>query len=498
MSFLSITYLVLYFSVLILLAVYGAHRFLMVYLYYKYKRRRTAPKAESTLDTWPVVTIQLPVYNEQYVVERLIATVCKISYPPDRLEIQVLDDSTDETTAIANAAVERHRSEGVDIQYIHRTERKGFKAGALEEGLEKARGEFIAIFDADFIPPEDILKRTIPGFADGTTAMIQTRWDHLNRRYSLLTQVQAIMLDGHFVMEHGARHRSGRFFNFNGTAGVWRRSSIDAAGGWQHDTLTEDLDLSYRAQLMGQQFLFLEDVVSPAELPVEINAFKSQQHRWAKGSIQTARKLLPTVLRSELPFRVKLEATLHLTNNIAYLLMLMLSVLMFPSIVIRVREGWISSFWIDLPFLLAATVSISTFYICSQREVSPQHWLGRIKYLPFLMSIGIGICVNNSKAVLEALTGYWTEFQRTPKFGITDRRGRRQWMSYHSTRTWLPALELLLAFHFGLLIYYTAVNKIFSSIPFLLLFFAGYLYVGIGSLWPNPRPLLDPDMQGKE
>ena len=498
MSFLSITYLALYFSVLILLAVYGAHRFLMVYIYYKYKRRRTTPKAQSTLDTWPVVTIQLPVYNEQYVVGRLIDTVCKISYPPDRLEIQVLDDSTDETTAIAKASVERHRSEGVDIQYIHRTERKGFKAGALEEGLKNARGQFIAIFDADFIPPEDILKRTMPGFSDGTIAMIQTRWDHLNRGYSLLTQVQAIMLDGHFVMEHGARHRSGRFFNFNGTAGVWRRSSIDAAGGWQHDTLTEDLDLSYRAQLMGQQFLFMEDVLSPSELPVEINAFKSQQHRWAKGSIQTARKLLPTVLRSKLPFKVKLEAVFHLTNNIAYLLMLLLSVLMFPSIVIRVREGWISSFWIDLPFLLAATVSISIFYMCSQREISPRHWRVRIKYLPFLMCIGIGICVNNAKAVLEALTGYWTEFQRTPKFGITDGRGRWQWMNYRGPRTWLPALELLFAFLFGLLIYYTAVYKIFSTIPFLLLFFVGYLYVGIGSLWPYLRRLPDADRQGKE
>lgn len=456
----------------------------MVYLYYKYKDRAGTPKAESEPSDWPTVTIQLPVFNEQYVVERLIDTICKIDYPRSQLEIQVLDDSTDDTTGIARACVDKHQARGIEIQYLHRPDRSGFKAGALDEGLRQSHGEFVAIFDADFIPPPDILKRTIPGFVDAGISMVQTRWDHLNRDYSLLTQVQAIMLDGHFVMEHGARHRSGRCYNFNGTAGIWRRSSIAEAGGWQHDTLTEDLDLSYRAQLAGQRFLFVDDVVSPAELPIDINAFKSQQHRWAKGSIQTARKLLPDVLRSAMPWRVKLEAVFHLTNNLAYLLMLMLSVLMFPSIVIRVREGWISSFWIDLPFLLAATISISIFYLCSQREVSPGHWMKRIVYLPFLMSIGIGICINNSKAVIEALTGYWTEFQRTPKYGVTHSQVGQRSTQYQGSRNWLPALELLFAGHFALLIYYTAVNKIYSSIPFLLLFFIGYLYVGVMSLWP--------------
>ncbi|MBT5874807.1 MAG: glycosyltransferase [Candidatus Latescibacteria bacterium] len=485
MSFFSITYLALYFTVLLLLAIYGAHRYLMVYLYYKYKDRTGGPKAETEPAEWPTVTIQLPVFNEQFVVERLIDTICVIDYPPSKLEIQVLDDSTDETTGIARACVDKHQARGVEIQYLHRPDRSGFKAGALEEGLKQSHGEFVAIFDADFIPPPDILKRTIPGFADAGISMVQTRWDHLNRDYSLLTQVQAMMLDGHFVMEHGARHRSGRCYNFNGTAGIWRRSSIAEAGGWQHDTLTEDLDLSYRAQLAGQRFLFVDDVVSPAELPVDINAFKSQQHRWAKGSIQTARKLLPDVLRSDMPWRVKLEAVFHLTNNLAYLLMLMLSVLMFPSIVIRVREGWISSFWIDLPFLLAATVSISIFYLCAQREISMRHWKKRIIYLPFLMSIGIGICINNSKAVLEALTGYWTDFQRTPKFGFAPDQERLKSTKYRGSRNWLPALELLFAGHFALLIYYTAVNKIYSSIPFLLLFFVGFLYVGVMSLWPS-------------
>lgn len=485
MSYLSTGFIILYFVVLALLAVYGMHRYLMVYLYYKYKRRQSQVKPEAPLTEYPLVTIQLPLYNEQYVAERLIDTVCKIDYPRDRLEIQVLDDSTDQTKTITEICVARHAGQGVDIQYIHRTDRTGFKAGALREGLTKSKGEFIAVFDADFIPPPDILKKILPGFADDRVGMIQTRWDYLNRDYSLLTQVQAMMLDGHFIMEHGARSQSGRFFNFNGTAGIWRRTCIDEAGGWEHDTLTEDLDLSYRAQLKGQRFIFLEEVTSPSELPVEMNAFKSQQHRWSKGSIQTAKKLLPTVLRSALPFRIKLEALFHLTNNIAYMLMMLLSILMFPSIVIRVQAGWISSFWIDLPFLMAATVSVSLFYLFSEREVDRRQWKKRIPYLPLLMSIGIGICINNTKAVLEAIIGHWSEFQRTPKYGIQGSKSRRPWMRYRGIKTWLPVLELLFAFHFGLLIYYTAVNKIYSSIPFLLLFFFGFLYVGLSSIWPS-------------
>lgn len=485
MSYLSLTFITLYFIVLILLAIYGAHRYLMVYLYYKYKRRTQPPEAQTLQPPYPMVTVQLPVYNEQYVVTRLIDAICAVDYPKDRLEIQVLDDSTDETATIAERRVVFYQERGFTIHYLRRANRIGFKAGALREGLERAQGEFIAIFDADFVPSPDILKRVLPGFSDPEVGMIQTRWGYLNRDHSLLTQVQAMMLDGHFIMEHGARSGSGRLFNFNGTAGVWRRRCIEDAGGWQHDTLTEDLDLSYRAQLLGQRFLFLEEVVSPSELPVEMNAFKTQQRRWAKGSIQTARKLLPTVLRSNLPLKAKIEALFHLTNNLAYLLMVLLSILMFPSIVIRVQVGWMSSFWIDLPFLLAATVSISLFYLCAQREIAPNTWKGRIIFLPCLMSIGIGICVNNAKAVIEALLGHWTEFQRTPKYGVEGKDERWRWASYRGERTWLPALELLFAGHFGLLIYYATVNRIYSSIAFLLLFFFGFLYVGFASIWPS-------------
>ena len=323
----------LYFSILSLLAIYGVHRSFLVYLYMKHRNR--APARSSTSHPLPPVTVQLPIFDEMYVAERLIDAVCKLDYPRELLEIQVLDDSIDETRQIAEAAVYRHVAEGIDIRYLHRDDRRGFKAGALEAGLKIARGQLIAVFDADFTPSPDFLRRTIPVFADPAVGMVQARWGHLNSDYSLLTRIQSIFLDGHFVLEHGGRYRAGLFFNFNGTAGVWRRAAIDSAGGWQDDTLTEDLDLSYRAQLVGWKFVFLQELESLAELPVEMNAFKTQQRRWAKGSVQTCRKLLPLILRSTLPLRVKTEAFFHLSANFNYLLMLALSLLLFPAVYIR-------------------------------------------------------------------------------------------------------------------------------------------------------------------
>ncbi|MBI3262389.1 MAG: glycosyltransferase, partial [Acidobacteria bacterium] len=388
-----------YFFVLIILAIYGWHRYYLVYLYMKHKDH--APVEPGIVDPLPVVTVQLPIYNEMYVVDRLIQAVSRLEYPRELLEIQVLDDSTDETQHIASRAVERLASRGYSITYHHRADRLGYKAGALEAGLNVANGRFIAIFDADFMPPPEFLRQTIPYFANDKVGMVQARWGHLNQDYSLLTKIEAILLDGHFVLEHGGRNRSGLFFNFNGTAGVWRREAIAAAGGWQHDTLTEDLDLSYRAQLVGWQFVFLPDLLSPAEIPVEMNAFKSQQHRWAKGSIQTCRKLLPRILRANLPLKVKAEAFFHLTANFNYLLMSILSVLMFPSMVIRYNMGWYEMLLIDVPLFCAATLSVSNFYVVCQREIY-KDWVARLKYLPFLMSIGIGLAVNNTRAVLEA------------------------------------------------------------------------------------------------
>src|SRR6187549_596966 len=405
-----------YFFVLVILAVYGWHRYYLVYLYMKNKGRIPVPAGK--LEAWPAVTIQLPIYNEMYVADRLIDAVCQIDYPRQLLEIQVLDDSTDETTIVAERAVRRNAAQGIDIKYLHRTDRTGYKAGALEAGLKVAKGNFIAIFDADFTPTTDFLRRTIPFFGDPAIAMVQARWGHINQDYSLLTKVQSILLDAHFVLEHGGRNRSGLFFNFNGTAGVWRRDAIADAGGWQHDTLTEDLDLSYRAQMKGWRFVFLQDVISQAEIPVEMNAFKSQQHRWAKGSIQVCRKLLPRILASSLPLPIKVEATFHLTANFAYPLMVLLSLLMFPAMVIRYNMGWYEMMIVDVPLFLGATMSVCSFYLMSQREVFGDSWRSRIRYLPAVLAVGIGISVNNAKAVLEALLGMQSEFTRTPKYRV--------------------------------------------------------------------------------
>jgi cellulose synthase/poly-beta-1,6-N-acetylglucosamine synthase-like glycosyltransferase len=431
---------------------------------------------------WPVVTVQLPIYNEMYVVDRLIDAVVALDYPRERFEIQVLDDSTDETQQIAELAVRRQVARGFDVKYLHRSDRTGYKAGALEAGMAVARGEFIAIFDADFLPPADFLTKTIPYFADDERlAVVQARWGHLNQGYSLLTKVQAVLLDGHFVLEHGSRHRSGCFFNFNGTAGVWRRVAIADAGGWQHDTLTEDLDLSYRAQLRGWQFLFLPDLVTPAEVPVEMNAFKSQQHRWAKGSIQTCRKLLPYILLADLPLRVKVEAFFHLTANFNYLLMVALSILMFPAMVVRQEMGWTEMLLIDVPLFAAATFSVVNFYAFSQREAYPD-WRTRVKYLPVVMAIGIGLAVNNAKAVIEALFGDAGEFKRTPKYGIERRQDEWQGKKYHQSMPIQPLVELALGLYFTVTVLYALANDIYGTLPFLVLFQFGFLYMGLMSI----------------
>jgi cellulose synthase/poly-beta-1,6-N-acetylglucosamine synthase-like glycosyltransferase len=469
-----------YFFVLVILAVYGWHRYYLVYLYLKHKDEHPLPDAQ--FGTLPHVTIQLPLYNEMYVVDRLVEAVCRIDYPRELLEIQVLDDSTDETTEIAELAVRRFAAQGLDIKYIHRTDRAGYKAGALDEALRLAKGRFIAIFDADFIPNPDFLKETIHYFTNPKIAMVQTRWGHVNENYSLLTKIQAILLDAHFVLEHGARNRGGCFFNFNGTAGIWRREAIGDAGGWQHDTLTEDLDLSYRAQLRGWQFIFLSDHVAPAELPVEMNAFKSQQHRWAKGSIQTFLKLMPHILRSNQPTRVKAEAFFHLSANFNYPLMCVLSVLMAPAMVIRYNMGWYEMLLIDIPLFFAATASVANFYMVCQRELYPQTWTERLRYLPFLMSIGIGLAVNNTKAVFEALFHKPSEFARTPKYHIEN--GGDEWIGkkYRQSVAIQPMIEMALGLYFTATLFYALANGIYGTVPFLMLFQIGFLYTGMLSL----------------
>jgi cellulose synthase/poly-beta-1,6-N-acetylglucosamine synthase-like glycosyltransferase len=471
-----------YFLVLVVLAAYGIHRYVLVYNYYRYRHR--VPPVPPVPVEWPKVTIQLPIFNERYVIERLVDCIAQFDYPRDKLDIQVLDDSTDETREIARGCVERYQQLGLPISYHLRTNREGYKAGALQEGLKTAKGELVAIFDADFLPPADFLRRTVPYFFDAKLGMVQTRWSYVNRNYSLLTEVEGILLDGHFVIEHCARYRRGSFFNFNGTAGVWRRSTIEDAGGWQHDTLTEDTDLSYRAQLRGWQFLYLPEIDCPSELPVEMNAFKSQQARWAKGLMQTAKKILPRVLKAKVPGHVKAEAVFHLTANISYPLMVFLSVILLPAMIVRFYQGWFQVLLIDLPLFLASTCSISSFYLASQRVLFPKTWKRTFWFLPFVMAVGIGLSVRNAVSVMEAIFGKKSEFTRTPKYRIEGRQQGSAWLkkSYRKGAGWMPFAEVALGIYFAFTVYYAISNENYLTVPFLLLFVWGYLYTGLMSI----------------
>src|SRR3954466_4599048 len=474
-----IIWTVCYLSVLIGLSAYGVHRYFIIYLYLKNRKRPPAP--DGYFEYLPKVTVQLPIFNEVYVAERLLLSVSELDYPRELLQIQVLDDSTDETRQITASCAEDLRQRGFNVQLIHRLDRTGFKAGALGAGLAAAEGEFLCILDADFVPQKDLLKQTIHFFTNPKIGMIQTRWGHLNRGYSLLTRMQAIFLDGHLLLEQTARSRSGRFFNFNGTAGLWRRSCIEQSGGWQADTLCEDLDLSYRAQLAGWKFIYLADVVTPAELPVDMNGFKSQQHRWTKGSVQTCKKLLPTVWRSRLPFAIKLEATAHLMSNFAYLLLAVLCVLLHPSTG-GPQATWVRTLLLDVPIFMTASVSVAVFYICAQRELHPRTWMKEILLLPALLALGVGLSINNARAVLEAVFNHKSDFARTPKYGIE--RKSQAWRSckYMPLKSLLPIAEMAFAVYFSYFVWFAIVNHQFLSVPFLLMFQGGFLYVSLSSL----------------
>jgi len=477
----------LYFTVLVMVCLYGLHRYQLVYLYYKH--RRNTPRIRKKFKDLPTVTVQLPMYNERFVARRIIEKACQIDYPRDKLQIQVLDDSTDETTHIARETVERMRAAGHNIVYLHRDNRQGYKAGALQEGMKSATGEFLCIFDADFIPPPDILKNTIHYFTDPKVGMVQARWDHINRDQSLLTKTQAILLDGHFMIEHAARNRSGRFMSFNGTAGLWRRSCIEDAGGWEHDTLTEDLDLSYRAQMKGWKFIFLPNQISPAELPPEMNAFKAQQHRWAKGGAQTCKKLLPKILRSKLPLKIKVEAFFHLTSCTVYFYIVLLTLLLFPALYCTelTCKGW-GRYLFDLSVLVLATCGPSSFYLASQREIF-HTWTDKIKYLPFLMSLGLGIALNNAIAAFEGFFGKSSEFVRTPKFGVEQSmdsrwKSRARKLQKKKRRAWQPYLELALGFYMlGCIVISLLHYRVTVGVPFLALFMVGYFYVALMSFY---------------
>lgn len=479
--------LVPYFLLLGVLAVYGLHRYLTVF---RYLRRRKSPPATPArrFEDLPRVTIQLPLYNERFVVGRLLEAVAKIRYPRERLQIQVLDDSTDETRFLTERLVREYRDRGLPAEYHHRDHREGFKAGALNEGLRTATGEFVAIFDADFVPPPDFLERTIDYFTDPRVGVVQTRWSYLNRETSLLTEVQAMLLDGHFLLEHVSRWASGLFFNFNGTAGILRREMIEDAGGWQHDTLTEDCDLSYRAQLKGWRFLYLPDVECPSELPAETYAFQVQQARWAKGLTQVAMKLLPRILRSPISTRHKVEAFFHLTPNITYPLMVAVSALLLPAMIVRFYMGWQEMLLIDFPLILATFCSIFVFYLTAQRERDRGGWRRSIFLMPMLIAAGIGLTIINSRAVLEALLRIPTEFVRTAKYALAGTgRAAAHGAAYRSRSGLLPWVEIGLGTAFLGMVYYAIDTFNFLAVPFLTLFVGGYYWTGFSTLLEEYR-----------
>jgi cellulose synthase/poly-beta-1,6-N-acetylglucosamine synthase-like glycosyltransferase len=474
--------LIPYFVILVILSCYGCHRYEMIRRYLRHRKQMPA-EAPSKWETLPRVTVQLPIYNERYVVERLIEEAVKMDYPRHLLQIQVLDDSTDDTHPFTEALVRAHQAAGVPIEYHHRPNRDGFKAGALQAGMQSATGEFIAVFDADFLPPRDFLMRTVHFFTDPKIGVVQTRWTYTNRHYSLLTEVEAMLLDGHFVIEHAARFGSGLFFNFNGTAGVLRAKMIEDAGGWQHDTLTEDSDLSYRAQLKGWRFIYVPSIECPSELPVDTYGFQVQQSRWAKGLTQVAMKLLPSILRADLPVRTKLEAIFHLTPNISYPLMLIISALMLPVMIVRFYMGLFQMFTIDLPLIIASFWSISAFYLVAHHELYPKDWKRALLLMPTLMAAGVALTVINSKAVIEALLGIKSGFARTAKYAVSDRTVKIANVEYRRRSGWLPYAELAVGAYFVYMIQFAIETWNFPAIPFLLLFVAGYWWAGFTTLY---------------
>jgi len=475
--------LIPYFAVLAILSVYGMHRYEMVREYFK-TRKNIPTEAPSKFDELPRVTIQLPIYNERYVVARLLEQIVKMEYPKDKLQIQVLDDSTDDTHPFTERLVAEYQAAAFPIEYKHRANRHGFKAGALQEGMQSATGEFIAVFDADFVPPVDFLAKTIHYFKDPGVGVVQTRWTYLNRHYNVLTEIQAMLLDGHFILEHCARSGGGLFFNFNGTAGILRASMIEDAGGWQHDTLTEDSDLSYRAQLKGWRFVYVPSVECPSELPVETYGFQVQQSRWAKGLTQVAIKLLPTILRSKISWRRKVEAIFHLTPNISYPLMIVVSALMFPVMIVRFYMGWFQMVVLDLPLIAASFWSISVFYMMAHHEVFPKDWKRAIALMPGLMAAGIALTLINAKAVMEALFGVQSSFVRTPKYAIgSGEKVKIENIQYRRRSGWLPYAELAAGSYFLYMIAFAIESFNYLAVPFLLLFVSGYYWAGFSTLY---------------
>ncbi len=470
-----------YFITAFILMIYGLNCYVMLFLFRKGWKRAELFRQKVEADFYdiagrgdlPSVTTQIPVYNEFNVIERIVRSACLMEYPPEKHEIQILDDSTDKTSEFIDRMAAEFSGEGVNIKVIRRKTREGFKAGALARGLDVAQGELIAIFDADFVPPKEYLLKTVRYFmADENLGLVQARWGHLNRRKSLLTRLQSIGIDGHFMIEQSARNWGNLFMNFNGTAGVWRKQAIADGGGWEWDTLTEDMDLSYRVQAAGWGAVYLPDLIVPAEVPEDINAFKSQQFRWAKGSIQTALKLLPGLLRSPIPLFKKIEAFFHLTHYLVHPMMLTLALLALPVLVqMRFYPGPFV-FSVFLVMIVVTMFAPSALYLASQKSAY-KDWKRRIVFLPFLVLVGVGIAASNSKAVLEALIGHKSGFIRTPK------KGDREIINYRRRLPWGGTIEILLglycAWSFG---FYLVAGKYMAG-PFLAMYSFGFLFTGL-------------------
>jgi len=458
------------------LALYGLHSWVLFLLYWRHRRRSPTPP-DVPPDRWPVVTVQLPVYNERHVIRRVIDAVAALDYPRDRLEIQILDDSTDETTRIAEARAAFWRERGVDIRVLRRPDRTGYKAGALAWGLRQARGELVAIFDADFCPPPDFLRRTVPHFlADPRLGMIQTRWSHLNAEYSFLTRAEALALDGHFVVEQTARSCAGLLMHFNGTGGVWRRASIEESGGWQSDTVCEDLDLSYRAQLRGWRCLFLPDVESPAELPPQMLAFKQQQARWAQGSAQCLRKLtLPLLKSPRIGPAQKIAGLLHLSGYLIHPLLVLLLLLTPPTLFVPSPLQRVSGLLGPIclgPILVFATAQRALY----------RDWLRRLLAFPLLTLVGTGIAWSNARAIARGLARWGGDFARTPKFHLEGRRGAWHTSRYRLSEDRAAVGEILLALYaLGTALAAWELGRA-GVIPFLLLYAASFGLVAGASL----------------
>jgi cellulose synthase/poly-beta-1,6-N-acetylglucosamine synthase-like glycosyltransferase len=458
------------------LALYGWNSLWMTLTYLWTRRRGYRLGLEARVPTdWPRVTVQLPTYNERYTVQRLIEAVMRLDYPQDRLEIHILDDSTDGTVEEIDRLVESFQHAGADIRLFHRQQRLGFKAGALAAGLAAAKGEYIAIFDADFLPARDWLRRTIPHFSDPRLACVQTRWAHLNGQETLLTQAEGLALDAHFIVEQQARSGSHLFMSFNGTAGIWRRAAIDDAGGWTSDTLTEDLDLSYRAQLHGWRIRYLPEIAVPGELPADINAFKAQQFRWAKGGLQTARKLLPAIWRARLPVRVKVGASLHLTGYLAFPLMLLTFLLVLPV-------GYLNG---HMPAVMGVTL-LAAFgppfmYAMAQSEHLPR-LSDRLRVLPVVILLGFGLSVNNGLGAIQGLLLSGGEFTRTPKGKGDSGRAAGEYRSPLSPSTWVELI--LAAYAFFTLDVLLRRHAVWVPTPWVIAYGLAYLFVGGQSLLP--------------